>query len=255
MGIDGMTRIAINGVKDWALNLPESSHNEWVGNMKYHNNSWEMIRLRTLEKLIKEKSTKTKRPIVYYIGAYKGDMSALLCKMGADVINVESTPAFWSIIKETWDLNPDLPQPIANFSGLISDKNYNEKSGLTIGGWPTRQAEYIEGKVGFTHLAESEQDTTFPQITIDRIAELTNTLPDIVTMDIEGSELVAMYGGVNTLINHNASYVISVHPEFMFHNHGTYERELHDLMRNNKYNKYQWLDYDHEHHWLYEKEY
>jgi hypothetical protein len=44
--------------------------------------------------------------------------------------------------------------------------------------------------------------------------------------------------------------MLSVHPEFMFHNHGTYERELHDLLRDRGY-KGEWLDYDHEHHWLY----
>jgi hypothetical protein len=71
-------------------------------------------------------------------------------------------------------------------------------------------------------------------------------------MDIEGSELEALYGGLDLLINHSPVYVLSVHPEFMFHNHGTYERELHDLLRNNKYHA-TWLDYDHEHHWLYRK--
>ena len=75
--------------------------------------------------------------------------------------------------------------------------------------------------------------------------------PDIVTMDIEGSELEALYGGMQLIEKIRPYFLLSVHPEFMYHNHGQYERELHDLLRHNDY-KGTWLDYDHEHHWLYE---
>ena len=253
-GANTMTKtVAINGVKDWTLKLPESSADEWLGNMEHHNNQWELPRLHALEKLIQDiGEAKGRRPVVLYVGAYKGDMAALLAKLGADLMLVESTAAFWPLIKETWDLNPELPEPVAFFSGLMArETKFADDIDLTQ--WPTRQAEYIEGQVGFTHLAESINDPTFPQITIDDLIKRTGIKPDIITMDIEGSELEALYGGLDTIINHDATYVLSVHPEFMYHNHGTYERELHDLLRNNKYIG-TWLDYDHEHHWLYVKE-
>lgn len=243
-------QVLING--KWPLNLPDSSADEWEGNMKWHNNSWEMPRLLELEKLIK--GFKDRRPVVMYIGAYKGDMPALLSSWGADLILMESTPAFWTLIKEVWDANPELKKPTGFWSGLVGrEPKWNHDALPRLDEWPTRKAEYIEGKVGFTHLAESINDTdNFPIITIDKFVELTGIVPDIITMDVEGSELEILYGAVDTIINHNATYMLSVHPEFMFHNHGTYERELHDLMRNNKYVG-TWLDYDHEHHWLYRK--
>jgi FkbM family methyltransferase len=241
--------IKINGV--WPITLPESSADEWLGNMKYHHNSWEQPRLLELEKAIRLINDTGRKPIVMYIGAYKGDMAALLASWGADLILMESTAAFWPLIKETWELNK-LPEPVGFFSGLLGRESNQEFNKEYLTKWPERTAEYIEGAVGFTHLAESHDDPTFPRITIDDFIAVTGITPDIITMDVEGSELEICYGGVNTIINDCPMFMISVHPEFMFHNHGTYERELHDLLRNNKYTG-TWIDYDHEHHWLYER--
>lgn len=244
-------QVLING--EWPLILPDSSADEWIGNMKFHHNTWEMPRLLRLKQLIDEQLRIKKTANVLYIGAYKGDMAALLACWGAEVALVESTPAFWGLIKETWELN-NLPKPPVMFSGLISNRttggNIVETLG-TLSDWPTRIAEYIEGAVGFTHLAESRDDITFPEITIDQLVAQTGFVPDIVTMDIEGSELEACKGALDLITSQKAAWMLSVHPEFMFHNHGTYERELHDLLRNNGY-KGAWIDYDHEHHWLYE---
>lgn len=235
-------QVVING--KWPLVLPDSSADEWEGNMKYHNNTWEMPRLLALEKLIKPGT------VVMYIGAYKGDMPALLASWGAHLIIMESTAGFWSLIKETWKLNK-LPMPWGFWSGLVSNQTkYVGNPAITV--WPPRQAPYIEGQVGFTHLAESKDDTeNFPQITIDDWIDKTGVVPDIITMDVEGSELEIMKGAIETIEKHKPALMLSVHPEFMFHNHGTYERELHDLLRNRGYVG-TWLDYDHEHHWLYQ---
>ena len=237
-------KVKINGV--WPMVLPESSADEWIGNMAHHHNSWEMPRLRKLEEYIKANPG----CVVMYIGAYKGDMAALLQTWGAKLIVMESTPAFWTLIKETWKLNK-LDDPVGFFSGLIG-REPNEpftKEFLTT--WPKRDAEYVEGHVGFTHLAESKDDPTFPRITIDEFVRVTGIVPDVITMDVEGSELEILYGALDTIEKHKPSFMLSVHPEFMFHNHGTYERELHDLLRDRKYD-FEWLDYDHEHHWWYE---
>lgn len=252
MGGCGMSKkLKINGV--WPLVLPDNSAAEWITSMKSHNNSWEMPRLRALESMIK--SFSGRRPVVMYIGAYKGDMAALLASWGADLIIMESTAAFWPLIKETWELN-NLPKPIGFWSGLVGRQPniFDSSTGLPgLTEWPTRIAPYEEGKVGFSHLAESGNDLSFPITTIDTFVKVTGIVPDIITMDVEGSELEILKGGVNTLETNQPALMLSVHPEFMFHNHGTYERELHDLVRDRGYIG-QWLDYDHEHHWLYTME-
>lgn len=237
-------KVMING--KWSLILPDSSADEWEGNMKFHNNTWEMPRLLALEQLIKPGT------IVMYIGAYKGDMPALLASWGAKLILMESTAAFWSLMKETWTLNPDLPTPVGFWSGLVSKRTIFSGAMPALNIWPTRDAPYEEGKVGFTHLAESGEDVEdYPQITIDDFVMLSGIVPDIITMDVEGSELEIMKGAINTIEEYKPALMLSVHPEFMYHNHGTYERELHDLVRNRGYVG-TWIDYDHEHHWLYE---
>lgn len=231
----------ING--RWKLTLPDSSADEWQGNMKFHDNQWELKRLLKLEELIKG----GKRNVLY-IGAYKGDMAALLASWGANVVMVESTPGFWGIIKKTWDINR-LPKPPAFFSGLISNRTEGA-DGIHLDEWPMRTTEYVEGQVGFTHLAESKDDPTFPEITIDDLIGRTGFIPEVITMDIEGSEFEALKGAGNTISSIKPDFVLSIHPEFMFHNYQEYERHLHDFLRDHGYIG-EWLDYDHEHHWYY----
>lgn len=244
-------KIKINGV--WPIILPDASADEWIGNMEHHHNRWEMPRLEALERSIQRIGTDTgRRPVVMYIGAYKGDMAAMLSTLGADLILMESTAGFWELIKETWELN-DLPKPVGFWSGLVGRETAAANPGLpSLTEWPERHAPYIEGAVGFSHLAESKDDNeNYPRITIDDFVKYSGIVPDIITMDVEGSELEILYGAIETIETHHSEFMLSVHPEFMFHNHGTYERELHDLLRDRKYQA-TWLDYDHEHHWLYE---
>lgn len=236
-----MRKVMINGM--WPVVLPESPADEWEGNMKWHNNTWEQPRLLELERMIKAKPG----CIVLYIGAYKGDMAALLATWGARLILVEASPGFWPLIRETWAGN-GLDKPLGMFSGLISRKSTSDLTGEQLRQWPGRSEMFVEGTTGFAHLAESGGH--MPEITIDDICSQLMVTPDIVTMDIEGSELEALYGGIKLIESRLTTFMLSVHPEFMFHNHGTYERELHDLLRNHGY-KEKWIDYDHEHHWLY----
>lgn len=237
--------IKING--NWPISLPESSANEWLGNMEHHGNTWEMPRLLALEDIIINRKWLDKPPVVLYIGAYKGDMPALLATWGAKLIIVESTAGFWPLIKETWELNK-LEKPLGMFSGLISRMNTYDLNKEKLKDWPERSEEFIEGTTGFTHLNEAPH---YPQITIDMLCRELGVIPDVITIDVEGSELEAAYGGMTMIIPNKPAWMLSVHPEFMFHSHKTYERELHDLFRNNGF-KGTWLDYDHEHHWLYE---
>lgn len=237
-----MTKIKLNG--KWDINLPDSSAQEWIGNMKHHHNTWEQPRLEALERLIKPGT------VVLYVGAYKGDMAALLASWGAQLIIVESSPGFWGLIRETWELN-NLPKPLGMFSGLMSKVSTSALTKAELQEWPERSEAFVEGSTGFTHLAESGGH--FPEITIDDLLETLGVEVDIVTMDIEGSELEACKGAIKTIEQGHAAWMLSVHPEFMFHNHNTYERELHDLLRDRGY-KGTWLDYDHEHHWLYERQ-
>lgn len=236
--------VLING--KWPVMLPDNSADEWEGNMAPRPEGWEGPRLDRLKLEIDKIQEKQGRPaIVMYIGAYKGDMPALIGTWGAQQVLVEGTEGFWPLIRMAWHLN-GLPNPLGCFSGLMSTETTSDLSEFELSRWPERSVPFVEGTTGFASLAESR--TYFPEITIDDLLERINVVPDIITMDIEGSELAAMYGGIRTLEAHHPSYMISIHPEFMFHNYGTYERELHDLVNLRGY-KREWVDYDHEHHW------
>ena len=48
-------------------------------------------------------------------------------------------------------------------------------------------------------------------ITIDDYCGKNNIKPDFIKMDIEGSELLALEGGINTIINHRPQLAISIY--------------------------------------------
>lgn len=233
----------------WQMKLPDSTADEWIGNMEHHNNAWEMNRLLELEHEIKEKYAYD--PVVYYVGAYKGDMSALLSLWGAKVCNFEATPAFWSLIKETWELN-DLTPAEFNFAGLVSDRTTIEPPFHPLRGWPKAvEVPYFEGKVGFSHLAESAG--VLPEIKLDDFYRLTDCKPDIITMDVEGSEFEVLRGAEKILDELHPVLFLSIHPEFMYANHGHYERDLHQYLWDHGYSRGEHIDYDHEHHYIFRK--
>lgn len=226
----------------WPIRLPTSSAEEWLGNMQHHG-VWEGQRLDKLYELIKPGS------VVLYLGGYKGDMPALLASWGASMIIVEGTEGFWDLIKDTWDMNC-LPPPVGCFSGLVSNETTVTLSRDGLSTWPERTKKYVEGAVGFSHLSESRG--FFPEITVDHLLKTLGAVPDIITMDIEGSELSVLQGAKETLLKYHPRLVISVHPEFMFHNHGFYERDLHDFLFTMGYGEGQHLHYHHEHQYLFE---
>ena len=235
-----MIEVLING--KWKLKLPESSAKEWLDNMRTHKGIWEGERLDELNKEIKQGS------VVYYIGAYKGDMAALLETWGAKLVVMEGTAGFWPLIKETWELNK-LKSPVGFFSGLVSNRTTIQAVKKDLTTWPTRSEPFVEWQTGFAHLAESAG--VFPEVSVNDFRLITDIVPDIITVDVEGSELEVMKGAKETLLKYHPTLILSIHPEFMFHNHNVYERELHDLIEESGYDKGKHLAYDHEHHWLY----
>lgn len=237
-----MTReVLING--KWPLMLCESSATEWEGNMAFHDGGWEVPRLNKLEELIKTHYAYD--PVVLYVGAYKGDMPALLHSWGAKLILIEGSDPFWGLIRDTWEAN-GFEKPLGMFNGLVASETNTQVGELTD--WPEHTQRFIEGHSGFVHLAESGGKGVYPERTIDDICLRLGVMPDIITMDIEGSELEALKGATKVL-SHHPELVLSIHPEFIFHNHGDYERDVHDLIEQAGYKKGEHLDYDHEHHY------
>lgn len=243
-----MRQVMING--RWPLNLPDTSADEWEGNMARHGGVWEEERLAELaEEIVFHREFKRKNPIVLYIGAYKGDMPALLCSLGADMMLVEASPGFWPLIREVWE-GHNLSKPLACFSGLASAQTPKTLYISPITEWPERQVPFVEGTTGFYHLAEHGGHE--PEISMDDFLDLAKHTPDIVCMDVEGAEWEVLKGMKRFLQAHSPKLFISVHPEFMYHNFNQYEHDMHVWLRSLGFSG-RHLNYSHEHHWKYFK--
>lgn len=227
----------ING--KWRLFLPEhrAARPEWL-------TGWEVERLDMLYLLINELS-KDYPPIVFDVGTEEGDMSALMSKWGAFMVLFEPNEKVWPNVKLIWEANR-LDTPLT-FNGFCANFDSITNLGVVEGFPKCADGEVISGH-GFRHLAEN--DPLVASIKIDTVVK-TGIEPNIITMDVEGSEWEVLKGAENTLRTLFPVVLVSVHPEFMFHNHNQYENDMHYWMKQLGYSVIH-LANNHEHHYLYQ---
>lgn len=225
--------VLING--RWPLVLPEhrASREEWA-------TGWEPERLDSMYANL--------RPgmVVYDIGTEEGDLSALFARwvLGdvGGVVLVEPNPRVWPNVRCIWEAN-GLPDPLACVVGFAGDEN---RGAPALTGWPPCADGPIIGDHGFLNVLECPDGQV---VTIDALAEIVGP-PDVITMDVEGAEVLAIRGAQHTLAEHRPLVWVSVHAEAMFHDHGVYQAEFHSMLHRHGYEKVL-LGFDHELHVFY----
>lgn len=229
--VTDMIETVING--RWNLLLPEhrAKRPEWA-------TGWEPERL---DAMYREISESKKRPYkVIDVGAEEGDMSAILSMDHVDMLLIEPNEKAWPNIRAIFEANGrKVPRTFYGFAaatGTLSPSISND--------WPSCSTGAIDPEHGFSHLAENSP--TIPRIRIDEL----NFEPDMITIDVEGSEWEVLKGAEQTLRTKKPVLFMSVHPEFMFNNHSQYEGDMHAWLRSIGYTG-KHLAYDHEHHWEY----
>lgn len=162
--------------------------------------------------------------VVFDIGTEEGDISALIAKYTkAKMVLFEPNSRVWPCITEIWKANL-LPPPLDFFRGFLSHKTtegYHHQID------PSMKFGEIIPDHGFKQLYENYPDV--PQITLDQYCEETGIYPDVITMDVEGSEFQVMKGAESVLKNKRPIIFMSVHPEFMYEsyrNEGKYLEQL-----------------------------
>lgn len=199
---------------------------------------WEKERLTAMYNAIRLGDT------ILDIGAEQGDLSVLFKKWSGNtgkIILVEPSRGFWPNIKATFEMNNE--RPFRCYQALVS----NESSSLASNHgsvWPDAADGQVSSEVGFSHLNEKPD---IPVLTIDEM-----DLPhvDVITMDIEGSEYEALQGAETTIKQDKPILFISIHPEFMWHEHHHTPDDLHVMLSNWGYDG-TYLASDHEQHYLY----
>lgn len=234
----------------WTLLLPEhrAHRPEWPW--------WEATRLAAMSHFIGEGD------IVLDIGAEEGDFPALFAKWGAQVMLVEPNPKVWPNIKAIFEANQLTNYYLGGFVGFASDVDAEPTGeGLSLFEaflspyeWPECADGELIGNHGFRHLAQ-ETDTT-PQTTIDSLIgakgwKSSKPIPVThITMDIEGSELVALRGAVKTMRELRPYVWVSVHPDPLKDFYCQNPEEVYSLMESLEYRRI-FLTFDHESHELF----
>lgn len=229
--------------------LPEHHFKDYDG--KQH----ETVRLDSLYRNIKHGDT------VIEVGAEHFDTSALLAKwcgadlgggIGGGIALIEPSPFVWANGRAIWEANR-FRNPMAYFVGFAGAKNICNPPKLNIdqrdaGGWPACAYGKVTDHHGFRHMNE-ESDAT-PTISLDYFCGKFDLKPDIINIDVEGSELYVLLGAKNILRAYKPLVYVSVHRVFMTEMYGYDAPDLQYTMDIEGY-KCTTLAVDHEEHWLF----
>jgi FkbM family methyltransferase len=207
-----MVPTLING--EWTILLPEhrAARPEWL----IENGGWEVARLAHM------RATTKPGDVVYYIGGEEGDMAGLLATWGAKLVIAEPNERVWPNIKAIWDAN-QLPMPEAMYVGFCGDKlTADTTRGLSYFKWPDCAEGEVIGDHGFKELCDPGER---PIITIDELSWEIGP-PDMISMDVEGSEWAVLQGAEGTLREWHPRIYLSLHPESLALLYNKYSAEV-----------------------------
>jgi FkbM family methyltransferase len=184
--------------------------------------------------------------VLWEVGAEYGDLAALYATWGAEVVLIEAMPKVWPWIAAIWEANVGRP-PAATVRCLVGDYDDDQPLEFTLGSadWPRIEGPPPEHEPGFMAWADGIAPRRRLDTLLDRLPA-----PQIVCMDIEGSELRALNGAFRLLDEVRPIWSISVHPEFMREHYGDTPDDLLVLMGQHGYESH-YIHYDHEQHWLF----
>lgn len=185
-----MKSIKING--KWDIILPDhrADRPEWP--------IWEYKRLESMHETTKPGD------LVYYVGTEEGDMAGLLAMWGAKLVLFEPNDKVWPNIKAIWETNNlDRPDCIVGFAGDVSGPGYMSS------GWPECADGPLIGNHGFKELKDPGE------VPIVKLDDLSPLVPDMISIDVEGSEGRVLRGAEQTLRKYHPRIYLSLHPEFL----------------------------------------
>lgn len=208
--------------------------------------NWERARFASMEENL------TKGDVLFDVGSENGAISCIYAGFvgGENVCLFEGTPEYWPNIRETWEAN-GLPNPRGTWCGLVSDRirhAHVDHNLSPVNGWPDCAFGDLTPARSYKYIHEHGSD--IPQITLDIYSAKRNVIPDGITVDVEGAELVVMRGAHDILENYRPKVWISVHPDLMLKDYAHTPRQLHEYMESFGYTA-NLLAVDHEMHFFY----
>ena len=209
---------------------------------------WEKERIASMEKHLKAGD------ILFDIGTEQGWCNLAYAKMvgPSNIVLIEPTKEFWPNIKALWQRNLD-GFPLDCINVLFSDKTTQgyEVPSVPVNGWPKESYGDLIDRNKYQYIHANSED--IPEVKLDDYVARSGIVPDALTMDTEGSELLILRGARKTLDEHNLKVWISIHPDLGLKDYGIDKSETIKFMKDLGY-KGEYLATDHEEHWYFRKE-
>ena len=184
--------------------------------------------------------------MVYDVGAEEGEFGALAAMAGGVVHLIEPTPQVWPNMRAIWGANEIIPAGC--WQGFFADVGRVRDGAKPTRDWPVCSRGEILHE---SYFAVVDERPDIPSITMDAYAAAVGARPDVIMMDIEGAETLALSGGTSCL-EHCRILFVSVHPDGFMSRFGNNQESLFRLMNQRGFRS-TWLAYDHESHWLFER--
>ena len=213
------------------------------------------------ERCLSMEETLKKGDVLFDLGSLDGWLSALYSQfVGAENMCLfEPAPDAWPNIKAIWEEN-HLPTPRHTFCGFVSNKTilHPPEPDHDLGyrdGWPV--VAYSDdllgedGEMHFRSVRERSHDT--PQTTLDDFVAFTGIVPDALTVDVEGAEILVLRGAPHVLRDLKPRLVwLSLHTinGALTYDYHSSETEVLDLMTSYGY-KGEWLGDEGDAHWIF----
>ena len=186
--------------------------------------------------------------VLFDVGTEQGWCNLLYAQfVGAEnMVLIEPTKKFWPNIKATWEANYTA-QPLACYDGLISDITNTETKVFTP--WPAAAAGDLidRSKYQYVH----DHDVEVPQMTLDDLVKRSGIIPNAITVDVEGAEILVIRGALETLIEHRPLVWLSLHDYLLQRDYNATVEDVHQVMESLGYQA-TFLATNHEQHWLYQ---
>ena len=210
--------------------------------------SWDVYEHWERERVRHMRANLNKGEILYDIGAEMGWLSVIYGQMvgPSNMVLIEPTGPFWPNIKAMWTKNFDA-HPLATYHGLFSDKTTSKKVDDV---YPLAARGDVIEKLAYTYIHDNEEEV--PEITLDEYVKQTGIVPNALTMDTEGSELLILKGAKDTLAHHNLKVWVSIHDDLAERDYAIKPGETIKFMEEQGYTA-RHLATDHEAHWYFER--
>ena len=204
---------------------------------------WEKERIASMEKNLK------KGDVLFDIGTESGWCNLAYAQIVGpeNMVLIEPTKEFWPNIKATWERNNN-PKPKAFLSALLSDKISDSLVLNNATEWPEESFGDLIDRNKYQYIHDNGENIS--EVTLDRWVNETGIVPDALTMDVEGAELLILRGAENTLRTHKPKLFISIHPDLGERDYGVKKEDTLKFLEELGYAG-EYLATDHEEHYYF----